>query len=327
MGVISSGLECLPVESGNDTVIVLPCDGSPHIQRTCGTDDSEVDEHQARNRCADARFCTATTVASPQDNRPVMYEERSSEWEHIRKEMHQAIDERDCIRVQHCLQSAPRLELWLHPSNTESTLHRAVRNDPFFIYRLLLSHNCQFMKETDRRCFRDLNRIQKPELQRHYFLARFQNSLSQSLSKHEDFGTRVARLLQEFNHVELLADISKAVSTSQHLKIRCDFEREDVQSMVGSRGRYSPGNTDRNKEEFFIAAEALRKGSASQPADAEVAGTIIHGMCHLAHHLVYRNGGKHYFSQTCTYLQYSILNIPLFLFVSALYFLGSLFLL
>ncbi|XP_064459564.1 uncharacterized protein LOC135369903 [Ornithodoros turicata] len=243
-------------------------------------------------------------AASPQDN-PIMDEEKSPEWKDIRKKMHKAIDERDCIQVQHCLQSAPHLKLWLRPDNTESALHRAIEKDSFFIYGLLLSHKCDFMNETERKCLDSLDFLQKSELQRQqYFVTRYPDSYihylkskSQCLSNHESFGTKVDHLLQKLNGIELLVNILKAAATSQHLKIRYDFERGDVQCMMGGGGRYDLGITDRDKEEIFIAAKAVADPcSTSGDADAEVAGTLAHELCHLALHLVYRNGGKPYFA-------------------------------
>ncbi|XP_064488119.1 uncharacterized protein LOC135400265 [Ornithodoros turicata] len=235
-----------------------------------------------------------------------MEEERSLRWQDIRKQMHKAICERNTHEVQHCLRTACHLRLWLDPSDDESALHRAVQSNAFFIYGLLLSHKCCFKDVDEEQCLSGLNNMQKSELQRQeFFVTKYHKSYlhylksrSRSQTKRDHFETQVDSMFEKLDNVEILCTILKVSATSQHLRIRFDFERENVQCMVGCVSRYNLGITDNSTEEIFVAAKTKKQGpqQVDGEPDEEVLGTLAHELCHFALHLVYNNGGKPYFS-------------------------------
>ncbi|XP_064460203.1 uncharacterized protein LOC135370394 [Ornithodoros turicata] len=226
--------------------------------------------------------------------------EESSHYEEIRKEMHQAIDAKNYRRVQHCLQRAQDLKLWLHPDSDESAMHKAIKSRAFKVYGLLMSHGCDFKHQTERECFEGLNWLQRAELQRQRFFVTkdegsYVNHLKDRIDCHpgqDSFRAKAEQMLEELDRIELVRPILQVVATSPHLKIRFDFDRGDVQPLMGCCGRYNRGLTDYEKEEIFIAANP--EGFTDARRDAEVLGTLAHELCHFALHLVYRNEGTPY---------------------------------
>ncbi|XP_064467866.1 uncharacterized protein LOC135378701 isoform X2 [Ornithodoros turicata] len=225
-----------------------------------------------------------------------MDQEKSPQDEDIRRKIHEAIEKKDHVQVQECLRAAPHLRLWLHPSTEKSAMYRAVKEKAFYIYSLLLSHNSDFKSEKERRCFDHLNRIQRRELQRQRkFVTKYEDSYVNQLKRRTasqtnipEFATKVDHILHVLDSIELLRPILQVSALAHHLNIRFDFERSDVQPMIGCRNRSNYGITDYAAEEIFIAAGSL-------PLN-EVIGTLAHELCHFALHAVYRNGGKPYHS-------------------------------
>ncbi|XP_064459893.1 uncharacterized protein LOC135370136 [Ornithodoros turicata] len=224
-----------------------------------------------------------------------MQEEMSPKWKDIREKMHQAIDDRDHLQVQQCLHIVAHLRLWLHPSTGESAMYRAVQERAFYIYKLLLSYNCDFRNREERKCLERMNKTEKSELQRQQFFVttyedyylRYLESRTRST---RDFLTSVNQMYQALDNIELIQPILKVVATACHLCIQFDFEKDDVQCMTGCSGTSTLGMTNWEKEKLFIAA----KQAKTVDAHHVVLGTIAHELCHLALHLVYKNDGKPY---------------------------------
>ncbi|XP_064464995.1 uncharacterized protein LOC135376422 [Ornithodoros turicata] len=233
-----------------------------------------------------------------------MQGEKSPRWELIRREMHQAIDERNDLQVRRCLETAPHLKKWLHPDSNESAMHRAVKNNAFYIYGLLLSHACMFGSKREKRCFDDLNPLQRSELQRQrFFVTKYEGSYVEYLknrtdcqTKHVDFETSVDLMYDALDNIELIRPILQVAATAHNLRIRLDLDRDDVQPMVGCSGTSVLGITDYDKEEIFVAAKMEESTDATLEESSEALGTLAHELCHIALHLVYRNTGKPYCS-------------------------------
>ncbi|XP_064468107.1 uncharacterized protein LOC135378883 isoform X1 [Ornithodoros turicata] len=237
-------------------------------------------------------------------NEPNVHEE--NEWEDTLRVMHKAIDERSHIQVQQCLRMLRHLRLWLHPDTGESAMHRAIKSNSFYIYGLLLSHECDFRSEKEWKCLRSLNRIQRSELQRQrLFVTKYDDSYvnhlkarTESQTNSQGFGKYVDKMFKALDNIELVRPILQVAATAHHLRIRFDFDRGDVQPMMGCRNSGNLGITDTAKDEVFIAANP--KVSFDADRDAEVLGTLAHELCHFALHLVFRNGGIPY---CCTDLE------------------------
>ncbi|XP_064468414.1 uncharacterized protein LOC135379092 isoform X2 [Ornithodoros turicata] len=249
-----------------------------------------------------AGTCDSGTPAqkSAQDDHSIAVE-KSPETENIRTEMHRSIDRRDVDRVTECLQAEPRLKMWLHPETKESAMHRAVENNAFQIYALLLSQKCKFKSTAESDCLCCLNPLHISELERQENFAieptgshiKYLKSKSKSIADCDGFDDILDNLYRALDSIDLLKPVLKVASRAPYLSIRFDFEQKHVQCMAGGL-KDVLGLTRQEKQIVYIGANELEPSGASKDRAKEVAGTLIHELCHLAVFLVYGNEGKPY---------------------------------
>ncbi|XP_064462415.1 uncharacterized protein LOC135373027 isoform X2 [Ornithodoros turicata] len=245
---------------------------------------------------------TPATFSTRQDEQSVSLEE-SPGTENIRTAMHLAIDSRDVGRVRECLQAEPQLKVWLHPVEKESALNRAVKQKAFRLYVLLVSEKCIFKDSEESESLLLLNPLEKSELVRQVkFGSEYKGShlsalksRSRSLAVFDGFDKFLDNLYDALDSSDLLKPVLKVASLAPYLRVRFDFKQEHIPCMVGG-SRTGYGLTHPEKQVIFIGAKVLQlePSHASQSRTKEVAGTLIHQLCHLAVDLVYRNEGKPY---------------------------------
>ncbi|XP_064468410.1 uncharacterized protein LOC135379088 [Ornithodoros turicata] len=245
---------------------------------------------------------SVVVFSTVQDEQPIAVEE-SPETENIRSEMHLAIERRDVERVRESLQAEPRLKIWMNPHTKESAVHRALSQAAFNLYVFLRSQKCIFKDPAEQDCLNRLNPLEKAELARQQNFAMaykgshlsFLKSRSKSRADFDGFDKILDNLYGALASSDLVKPVLKVASMAPYLSIHFDFEQEDIQSMAGG-SRTDYGLTDPEKEDIFVGAKGLRAepSHASEHRTKEVAGTLIHELCHLAVFLVYGNQGKPY---------------------------------
>ncbi|XP_064463188.1 uncharacterized protein LOC135374110 [Ornithodoros turicata] len=222
--------------------------------------------------------------------------ERSSQWEDVRKEMHEAIAEEDEARVLECLDAAPALKLWLDPVTDESARHRAVQKKSIRIHGLLVSRGCGLKNTEVSTCYQDVTRLERAEIRRQRYYTKeckdsyiyYLKSKSKSHVGCDDFDERLEKMFRELSTDQLNEEILKVVATAPHLDILFDYNSENVQGITGCSGSDVRGLADYENQIISIGGGAT---------EAEVRGTFIHESCHMALHLVYKNYGKPYFRE------------------------------
>ncbi|XP_064468409.1 uncharacterized protein LOC135379086 isoform X2 [Ornithodoros turicata] len=237
-----------------------------------------------------------------QDGQSIALEE-SPETEAIRTEMHGAIERRDVERVRECLRAEPRLKIWMNPHTKQSAMYRALSQTAFNLYVLLRSQKCIFRHRAEQHYLENLNPLEKSELvrQQNFAMASrgshlsFLKSRSKSLADFDGFGKILDNLYGALDSSDLLTPVLNVASMAPYLSIHFDFEQVHIQCMAGgSRTEY--GLTDPEKEDILVGAKGLRAepSHVSEDRTKEVAGTLIHELCHLAVFLVYGNEAKPY---------------------------------
>ncbi|XP_064464612.1 uncharacterized protein LOC135375906 isoform X2 [Ornithodoros turicata] len=251
------------------------------------------------------------TSTLPTQGGPSTVAEDSPETESIRYEMHLAIDNKDVEQARRCLQEERRLKVWLHPSEKESAMYRAVTKNAFKIYGLLLSQKCDFKTytpsdfENERDCLSRMNPLEKYELARQNdFVTTYETNYicalkSRSTSQAECAGFEeiLDNLYNVLDTSDLLKPVLKLASMAPYLSIRFDFDQEHIQCMVGG-GRTTLGITYLEKQRVFVGSKGLdgERTDTTERRTNEVAGTLVHELCHVALFLVYGNDGKPYHS-------------------------------
>ncbi|XP_064463362.1 uncharacterized protein LOC135374310 [Ornithodoros turicata] len=221
--------------------------------------------------------------------------ERSPQWEDVRKEMHEAIAAKDEARVLKCLDAAPALKLWLDPVTDESARYRAVKEKAIRIHGLLVSRECGLKDDKESSCYKGLTHIERAEIRRQRYYTtdcedsyiNYLESKSRSHIERDHFKGRLEKMLKYLSSDELNRNILKVAARAPHLEITFDYNSEDVEGITGSCSRGVAGLTFYKEQRLFIGGRA---------AEAEVWGTLIHELCHMALYLVYRNDGKPYYS-------------------------------
>ncbi|XP_064463197.1 uncharacterized protein LOC135374115 [Ornithodoros turicata] len=221
--------------------------------------------------------------------------ERSPQWEDVRKEMHEAIAAKDEARVLKCLDAAPALKLWLDPVTDESARCRAVKRKAIRIHGLLVSRECGLKNDKESLCYQHFRRLEQAEIRRQQYYTTecddsyidYLKSKSKSVTRCDDFGVRLEKMFKQLSSNELNRIILKVAARAPHLEITFDYNSENVQGITGSCNRGDIGLTYYEEQRVFIGGRA---------AEAEVWGTLIHELCHMALYLVYRNDGKPYYS-------------------------------
>ncbi|XP_064463360.1 uncharacterized protein LOC135374307 [Ornithodoros turicata] len=221
--------------------------------------------------------------------------ERSPQWEDVRKEMHEAIAEEDEARVLKCLDAAPALKLWLDPVTKKSARYKAVEEAAFNIHGLLVSRECGLKNTEESSCYWYLSPLEQAEIRRQrYYTTEYEDSYidylkskSLSVTRCDDFGVRLEKMFKQLSNDEVNRIIFKVAARASHLEIRFDYNSENVQGITGSCSRGVAALTFYTNQRVFIGGRA---------AEAEVWGTLIHELCHMALYLVYRNNGKPYYS-------------------------------
>ncbi|XP_064464601.1 uncharacterized protein LOC135375898 [Ornithodoros turicata] len=244
-----------------------------------------------------------TTHAGTSQVRLPILVDRSPETAADRAGMHSAIDRRDVEQVRKYMQEKPWLKMWLNPDTDESAMHRAVKKNAFNVYALLLSEKCVFKNTAESDCLRGLNNLQKSELERQEnFVTQSQEShiyalksRSKSPSAREGFDEVLDNLYRALDSSDLLRPVLNVVSRAPYLSILLDFEREHTQCMTG-HGSECLGIAYPEKQRIFVGAKGLRGGPTQATNDRtnEVAGIMVHELCHFALSLVYRNEAKPY---------------------------------
>ncbi|XP_064464593.1 uncharacterized protein LOC135375893 [Ornithodoros turicata] len=229
--------------------------------------------------------------------------DRSPETADVRAGMRSAIDRRDVEQVRKCMQEKPWLKMWLNPDTDESAMHRAVKMNAFNVYALLLSEKCVFKNTAESDCLRGLDPLQKSELERQEnFVTQCQEShiyalksRSKSQAACEGFDEVLDNLYRALDSSDLLRPVLKVASMAPYLSIRFDFEREHTHCMTG-HGSQNHGLAYPEKQRIFVGAKGLHRETTQAMNDRtnEVAGIMVHELCHLALSLVYRNEAKPY---------------------------------
>ncbi|XP_064464620.1 uncharacterized protein LOC135375913 isoform X2 [Ornithodoros turicata] len=235
--------------------------------------------------------------------RPPTVDERSSETADDRAGMHSAIDRRDVEQVRKYMQERPFLKMWLNPHTDESAMLLAVKKNAFKVYALLRSEKCEFKDNDESDCLSSLNKLQKSELVRQEdFVTQSQEShiyalksRSKSQAACEGFDEIIDNLYRALDSSDLLRPVLKVASEAPHLSILFDFEREHTHCMTG-HGSECCGVTLLERQRIFVGAKGLRGGPTQATNDRtnEVAGIMVHGLCHLALFLVYKNRARPY---------------------------------
>ncbi|XP_064463174.1 uncharacterized protein LOC135374100 [Ornithodoros turicata] len=221
--------------------------------------------------------------------------ERSSQWEGIRKEMHEAIAEEDEARVLKFLDAVPALKLWLDPVKEKSARYRAVKKKAIHIHGLLVSRGCGLKNDKEASYYRYLTGVHRAEIRRQRYYTKeckesyiyYLKSTSGSVGC-DDFEERLEKMFRELSTDQLNEKILKVVATAPHLDILFDYNSENVQGITGCSGSGVRGLAHYENQRIYIGGGAT---------EAEVRGTFIHESCHLALHLVYKNDGKPYFRE------------------------------
>ncbi|XP_064460311.1 uncharacterized protein LOC135370487 [Ornithodoros turicata] len=221
--------------------------------------------------------------------------ERSPQWEDVRKEMHEAIAAKDEARVLKCLDAAPALKLWLDPVTDESASCRAVKEKAIRIHGLLVSRECGLKNTKESSCYWYLSPLEQAEIRRQrYYTTECEDSYidylkskSLSVTRCDDFGVRLENMFKQLSNDEVNRNILKVAARAPHLETTFDYNSKNVQGITGTCNRGDIGLTFYKDQRVFIGSRA---------AEAEVCGTFIHELCHMALYLVYRNNGKPYYS-------------------------------
>ncbi|XP_064472199.1 uncharacterized protein LOC135386300 isoform X2 [Ornithodoros turicata] len=213
-------------------------------------------------------------------------EESSDKWRYHRTNIHKATDERNVDGVKKCLNDAPHLKLWLHPSSGETVLHRAVKTQRLAIYFLLQDHGCLMKDEETLDCAHE---IASAEVFRRRF---YDANTHDALRRHTESRPGTAeneRRTDDFYHALNSNDLLKATlsvsGTSQRVQVTLDYDKESIDTVEGALENPKRGFAHLEKETICVAAKREKP---------EVLGTLAHEICHLALHFVYRNGGKPY---------------------------------
>ncbi|XP_064472197.1 uncharacterized protein LOC135386299 isoform X2 [Ornithodoros turicata] len=213
-------------------------------------------------------------------------EESSDKWRYHRTNIHKATDERNVDGVKKCLNDAPHLKLWLHPSSGETVLHRAVKTQRLAIYFLLQDHGCRMKDEETLDCAHE---IASAEVFRRRF---YDANTHDALRRHTESRPGTAeneRRTDDFYHALNSNDLLKATlsvsGTSQRVQVTLDYDKESIDTVEGALENPKRGFAHLEKETICVAAKREKP---------EVLGTLAHEICHLALHFVYRNGGKPY---------------------------------
>ncbi|XP_064478503.1 uncharacterized protein LOC135391899 [Ornithodoros turicata] len=222
--------------------------------------------------------------------------EHSPQWEDLRKQMHEAIVNKDETSAIQCLDAAPALKLWLHPTEGTSALCEAVQKKSYRIYGSLLSRKCTTKEDEKSWCYKDLYPVERAEIERQESFATshrdsyifYLKSKSLNRTPCDDYEERWERMYKELSSDDLIKEILKVAATAPHLKIGFDYNSESVQRITGCSGAKTLGLASCEAQRVFIA------GSAKE---AVAWGTFAHEICHLALSLVHRNNGKPYFCQ------------------------------
>ncbi|XP_064472194.1 uncharacterized protein LOC135386298 [Ornithodoros turicata] len=213
-------------------------------------------------------------------------EESSDKWRDQRISMHKAIDERNVDGVKKCLQIAPHLKRWLHPSTKETALHCAVKKQRMSICRLLRNHGCGTEPGETSDCSRETANVEA-------FMRRFHDeNTTQTLKSHTESVPETAdneRRTGDFYHAlqanDLLKPMLSVSATSQRVKVTLNYDKESIDTVAGALENPKRGFANLETETICVAAKREKP---------EVLGTLAHEICHLALHFVYRNGGKPY---------------------------------
>ncbi|XP_064464754.1 uncharacterized protein LOC135376106 isoform X2 [Ornithodoros turicata] len=221
--------------------------------------------------------------------------ERSPQWKALRKEMHEAIAAKDEAGVLKCLDAAPALKLWLDPVKDKSARYKAVKKKAFRIHGLLISRECGLKNTEVSTCYQHLTPLERAEIRRQQYYTTecdgsyidYLKSKSKSVTRCDDFSVRLEKMFKQLSSNELNRIILKVAARTPHLEIRFDYNSKNVQGITGSCNRGDIGLTFYEEQRVFIGGRA---------EEAEVWGTLIHELCHMALFLVYRNDGKPYYS-------------------------------
>ncbi|XP_064472193.1 uncharacterized protein LOC135386295 isoform X2 [Ornithodoros turicata] len=227
-----------------------------------------------------------TASAQRSDTSPTDDEESSDKWIDNRTNIHKAIDERNVDGVKKCLQFAPHLKLWLHPSSDETALHRAVKKQRMSIYRLLREHGCIMRDEETADCCHETANV---EAFTHRF---YDDNTLQTLRSHTESRPETAdneRRTDDFYHAlqanDLLRPMLSVSGTSQRVNVILNYDMESIDTVEGALENPNHGFANLETETICVAAKRDK---------GEVLGTLSHEFGHLALQFVYRNGGKPY---------------------------------
>ncbi|XP_064463204.1 uncharacterized protein LOC135374124 [Ornithodoros turicata] len=240
-----------------------------------------------------SRFMSKGMASTPEFDLKM---ERSSQWEDVRKKMHEAIAAEDEARVLKCLDAAPALKLWLDPVKEKSARYRAVKKKAIRIHGLLVSRGCGLKNDKEASYYQYLTGVHRAEIRRQRYYTKeckesyiyYLKSKSRSHVRCDDLEGRLEKMFRELSTDQLNEKILKVVATAPHLDILFDYNSENVQGITGCSGSRVLGLTDYEKQRISIGGGAT---------EAEVRGTFIHESCHMALHLVYKNDGKPYFRE------------------------------